>query len=647
MEFQELESLRRFLVEIDSHQIDSLRQYYDTDSHGFYHRHDVRKPGNFSKSSTATCVLSIVATDRWKDGPWSDGAAALAKDMLESEWTSAKLRPNNVFTVGFILEAATVLAGIASGIETNADLAKRINEAEMILLDGLKEEGAARVQEYPASAFVTQLAVRALSGRGSLPKDIASKVSDWAWREIDHQLALQGANSKLADVFSLAYSIILVAKLGDPANATPDESLILRTALHQLFERQLPDGSWPRSRPLFHYPGVGSAYCYEYEMLAQLLQEPGLEELLLRYLPKLREAAYSLRDISYKLESNSLAWSSMHHPQVRGPESWSTASVYHFVHVLGRLVAEGIRRSLFAFLDTPYSPPQDAKTSEQEFAPGFLDCEIKLDNGPQSLKKLLFERFVKPLAAGANDIKHGRPLPPATPMSAILFGPPGTSKTELALHIAKYLQWPLLVVNPSYFVRNGMDRVQAEADRLFSMLEVAERIVVLLDEFDEMVRDRERADEVLSRFLTTSMLPKLANINKNRRIVFIVATNYINRFDLAISRPGRFDLILQVMPPTAEEKLKKWPEVKSKLEEMHIPIAGETKDRMAALTFDEFRALTLKLGSVRQNEEALQALALAYRDCSLRSVINPEQEEQENRTWEDACGMQEKKIRIP
>ena len=41
------------------------------------------------------------------------------------------------------------------------------------------------------------------------------------------------------------------------------------------------------------------------------------------------------------------------------------------------------------------------------------------------------------------------------------------------------------------------------------MLAITERIVILLDEFDEMVRERGAAADVLSRFLTAAMLPKI------------------------------------------------------------------------------------------------------------------------------------------
>ena len=101
-----------------------------------------------------------------------------------------------------------------------------------------------------------------------------------------------------------------------------------------------------------------------------------------------------------------------------------------------------------------------------------------------------------------------------------------------------------------------MDNIQSQADKLFSMLSATERVVVLLDEFDEMVRARQQGEEVLSRFLTTAMLPKLARINEARKIVFLVATNYIGNFDIAISRRGRFDLTSEVMPPTLKANLR-------------------------------------------------------------------------------------------
>lgn len=346
----------------------------------------------------------------------------------------------------------------------------------------------------------------------------------------------------------------------------------------------------------------------------------------------------------FSLGENKLGWSSGHHPQLRGPESWSTACVYHFAHALDRLVAEGIRRSVFEYLDVPYLSPGQPKSNLEEFAPNFLDCPIKGGHRSQLLRTVLFKNFVSPIAKEARKVEDGGSLSSATPMSAIFFGPPGTSKTELTKQISEFMRWPLLTVDPSYFVRNGLDRIQAEADRLFNMLAASERIVVLLDEFDEMVRDRTLSTEILSRFLTTAMLPKLATINKSRRLVFIVATNYIGSFDLAISRRGRFDVVIQIMPPTFMEKLKRWPKVEKRLEKFNMTQDKDIKDNIARLTFDEFKALVPRLLKANNSDAIRRDVETAAGNCTMNAKLDiPDK----TVTWETACTEQEAKIRIP
>jgi hypothetical protein len=644
MEFGELEDLRRFLTEVKARQVSSLIKYHDDPTHGFYHRLESKQRGSFSKASTATCVLSLVVTGRWghSDAPWADGAFSLGKAMLQSTWESAGLKEGNVFTVSFILEAVTQLASQAPEIETDAVCAPLIEKATGIIQSALSA-GHAEIFPYPPSAYVTQLACRTLLLRKALGRETREKVEEWAAGEAKHQIALLLAKSKSADVFQLAYALLLVSSLRPPEEWSPDESAILEAGLKQFFSEQLPDGSWPRSRPLFHYPEVGSAYCYEYEMLTQLLSQRQLWGKLLKYLPNLKISAFALRDTLFALGTEGMGWSSGHHPQLRGPESWSTASVFHFVHAFDRLLAEAIRISIFEYLDTPYKPPQSPKTDFSKFAPGFLDCPITIDNGPRSLRETVFKAFVNPMASVADRIEAGFDVPDDTPMSAIFFGPPGTSKTEICKKIADFLSWPLLSVDPSHFIADGMDRVYAEADRIFGMLSVAERVVVLLDEFDEMVRERETSPDVLSRFLTTAMLPKLATINKNRRILFIVATNHIEDFDIAISRQGRFDVILQVMPPTLDEKLRLWNGLENLLTGLAVQLDVPTRQKLEPLTYLEFKVLANKLKSATTAQQALELIDHASTTATLSAPTEPNSET----TWGQMCETQKNKIRIP
>jgi hypothetical protein len=50
---------------------------------------------------------------------------------------------------------------------------------------------------------------------------------------------------------------------------------------------QQEDGTWPPSQPLFHYPDVGNAQCFEYELLTQLLGCEPLQDELLGYFDNL------------------------------------------------------------------------------------------------------------------------------------------------------------------------------------------------------------------------------------------------------------------------------------------------------------------------------------------------------------------------
>jgi hypothetical protein len=405
---------------------------------------------------------------------------------------------------------------------------------------------------------------------------------------------------------------------------------------------------------LFHYPEVGNAYCFEYELLTQLLSCDQLWGDLLSYIPKLEIAVTLLEKTAFDLDASRpgtvIAWASGHHPQLEGPESWSTASVYHFAYTLDRLVAEAIRRALFQELRAVYpfapsqSTPPPADDNVIAFAPKFLDTEFVApgEQTPRSLRQTLAQRFVYPIARDAEQVRRGGQLSQDTPMSAIFFGPPGTSKTELAKIISDYLKWPLLSVDPSYLVQEGLDRVQAMANKLFSMLTLVEQVVVLLDEFDELGRSRVQNEDLLSRFITTAMLPKLAAINKERKIVFLLATNYVSGFDAAFSRTGRFDLLLQVMQPTLKSKLaySEWSNVLNRALDI---LQGEEKKiaerRIADLTFLETKRLVRDLYDVAETGRVLSVVGVAWAACTLE---NP------NDKWRERCKREGKEyIRLP
>jgi SpoVK/Ycf46/Vps4 family AAA+-type ATPase len=242
---------------------------------------------------------------------------------------------------------------------------------------------------------------------------------------------------------------------------------------------------------------------------------------------------------------------------------------------------------------------------------------IRRAAGPvESVKKVIIERFAKPIALQSLAVRDGKSLEKGTRLSAIMYGPPGTSKTRYASAISKFIGWDLISIDPSHLLRRGFENIQVEMTNLFRMLEYAERVVVFFDEIDELVRERGgEGREAASRFLTTSMLPRLGRLRESRRLVFLVATNHLEVVDTAIQRPGRFDLVIPVMPPTTRAKLNASPEVASTLESFALSDSEKRvqRERLEALTYDEFAAISKSLADAQDRHEFIQRLEEAWK----------------------------------
>jgi hypothetical protein len=626
-EFEQLAQLKGELALILKAGGASLKPFYSPTTGGFAHRLQqpgIPRPKHWSKSSTATCLAFLQATGQLEEEPWSLKTAALRNTIVLSDWESAELGENNPFTVAFLLEGLADLGG-------RKPLSKEQRATVNGKVRGLRNAmnaGGIGLKGFEPTAFLTYKAVAALKRWDAAGK--TERVDTWNWNHLHKESALVAAGSPDADVFEVAYSVLIANAIRPLDAMSPQQRLLLRFGLKQFFDAQRPEGTWPRSRPLFVYPKLGHAYCFEYELLAAMLSEPQLGRVLREHLPALRNAATALDRKKYPLETGvdvdeaPYGWSSGHHGTDPSPESWSTAAALHFCFGLSELIAEAIRRATFAYADADYTPPRRKPGARPFFdADRFLDSSVTRG---RSLRKILGDRLVEPLIKVRAALEKGRPIPAGLVTSAILYGPPGTSKTELAKLISRALGWPLLALDPSHLTRRGLDNVHAEANTIFRMLEHCERTVVLLDEFDELVRDRDISGEIESRFLTTAMLPKLAALSKQRRLVYIVATNHLEQFDAAIRRPGRFDLIVPVMPPTTKEKLNKWPDLDSavkRIEAHDTAAARKAHEDLHDLTFAETRELAELLAGKKAVSQLVADISAAAKACTLRQNVSP------------------------
>jgi hypothetical protein len=160
--------------------------------------------------------------------------------------------------------------------------------------------------------------------------------------------------------------------------------------------------------------------------------------------------------------------------------------------------------------------------------------------------------------------------------SMLLYGPQGTGKTGLAEDLARVLEYPLITVTPGDFTLGGEHNVEARAKAIFEVLIAQSEAVIIFDEIDRLVLDRDslryQQQSDIFQLMTPGMLTKLRDLRKTQRSIFIVSTNLAERIDQPIKRPGRIDDHYLLLPPDAQQRrrilqrfLSKYPDSISKL----------------------------------------------------------------------------------
>jgi hypothetical protein len=259
------------------------------------------------------------------------------------------------------------------------------------------------------------------------------------------------------------------------------------------------------------------------------------------------------------------------------PLGWCSEHIYGRTQIEARATAAGLRLTIAA--RGVAEQERSVRALERfegvwdpsDHTPPYLEWEkYKLANEPDHenpILEYLNEHFVQ--AARERKAKDRRPWARTEAMSAILFGPPGTTKTTIVKSMAQGLGWPLVTLSPGTFIRDGLENVERRAIEVFSHLQDLIRVVVLFDECDELFRarrhirneDGKRDDDAgneevrsISAFMTASMLPKLQDLRDNGQVFFVVATNYFDQIDSAAKRIGRIDRIVGVSWPDQQQR---------------------------------------------------------------------------------------------
>ncbi|MCP1558839.1 UNVERIFIED_ORG: cell division protease FtsH [Methylobacterium sp. SuP10 SLI 274] len=141
--------------------------------------------------------------------------------------------------------------------------------------------------------------------------------------------------------------------------------------------------------------------------------------------------------------------------------------------------------------------------------------------------------------------------------SAVVAGPAGTGKSTFARSLAKSLGMPLVATSvPAWFTSGGyLDQVIKSVDAVIAQAVAASPSVLLLDEIDA-IPNRSTIDSRHAEYwvaLVSHILTQLdsAVSGTTSNLIIVGATNFPERLDEALIRPGRLNRILHIPLPDA------------------------------------------------------------------------------------------------
>jgi hypothetical protein len=331
----------------------------------------------------------------------------------------------------------------------------------------------------------------------------------------------------------------------------------LRRAGNCLCEALSARGSFPHGKPFYsnaegyHIDVIGAEVL---RVFAQLLQNvsdiPVSQDLVRRML-----LFFEDNQRRFPEEPESYGWSLEGVQETARPTRWVTAlSVLALDHI-NRMLDSRINIQVFRHFSVKKEKDLKVPLLADLFYPDYGLRNGSTPSGKHAWEQeesvaLTLEKMRSHVLGLSSRNTTSEPL-----FSLILHGPPGTGKTTLVEALAKASDVPLVEITPSDIVSSGADVVERRARAVFRALALLTRAVILFDEFDPVLRSRDRdaaGPSTVFTFVTPGMLPKLKRLHdtaKGRRVAYVLITNHIGMLDRAAIRSGRFDRKVGIYPP--------------------------------------------------------------------------------------------------
>jgi len=176
--------------------------------------------------------------------------------------------------------------------------------------------------------------------------------------------------------------------------------------------------------------------------------------------------------------------------------------------------------------------------------------------GLQNVKQELHEAIDLPISSPEAFNKMGiRPV-----KGVLMYGPPGTGKTLLAKAVATETEVNFIHIKGPQVLSKWVGESEKAVREIFKKARMAAPCIIFIDEIDAIAPSREGGssgggNRVTERVVDT-LLTEMDGLRIMKNVVVIGATNRPDLLDVALLRPGRFDIIVEVPVPDEDARLK-------------------------------------------------------------------------------------------
>merc|ERR1719265_1128850 len=145
------------------------------------------------------------------------------------------------------------------------------------------------------------------------------------------------------------------------------------------------------------------------------------------------------------------------------------------------------------------------------------------------------------------------------PKGGLLLGPPGTGKTLLAKAVAGEADVPFYSMSGSDFIEMFVGVGPSRVRDLFAQAREKAPSIIFIDEIDAVGRKRGKggfsggANDERENTLN-QMLVEMDGFSSGTGVVVLAGTNRADILDPALTRPGRFDRMIQIDKPDLTER---------------------------------------------------------------------------------------------